>query len=272
MSPPPSPLSPIPPDTGPSFCTTGEIQRGANSGDARPACPVPAPCRPHQRCLWYLLVTPLAPRCARPIPTTAPLSPTPSHRRRRMEPPGRGSEDVAVSVDDSPGASSPRWASEPAPCQPLPLCLHHPAGPGLALLAAGCPWTSLLHLLIPALPKASRAGRVQGTEGSVHHPSLALGCADGQSHLGLLQGLLCSSWALLHVLEASLRQLRGLNCASEGRAWRAAPIPPWYPAVLMARAVWGWLTPSCRVSPGCPQACSAPPGPCSTSWSPHCAS
>lgn len=50
----------------------------------------------------------------------------------------------------------------------------------------------------------SRQGK--GIEGSV--PSLILGCGDGQGHTRLLQsqpslspGLLCSSWAQLHMLE-----------------------------------------------------------------------
>lgn len=191
-------LSP-PPDTDPPSAEPRRSdtvpmgpQRAAASGghgDARPICPMPAPCRPPPALPVVFISDPPSPHSA-PTPPRPGLIPT-CHRhrglslchrhcptrRRRMEPPGRGSEDDTVSVDDSPGAASsgshawcsPRWASEPALCQPLPLCLHHP------LLQWGKAWVcSLLaahghlcsiscpHPCGPGLP--SRTERVQARE------------------------------------------------------------------------------------------------------------
>ncbi|XP_038019398.1 fibril-forming collagen alpha chain-like [Motacilla alba alba] len=150
-----------------------------------------------------------------------------------MEPPGRGSEDDSVSVDDSPGAASSATHSRPSP---------RGASPGSAGRWLPVDASAPSHVLIPALPEPrgqSVSGRGNGTEGSVL-PSLVLGCANGQAHGGLLQGqpslspgLLRSSRAQLQVLEplalglavtaiplsrlpagaTGLCQLRGLNCA-----------------------------------------------------------
>ena len=133
----------------------------------------------------------------------------------------------------------------------------------------------------------SRQGK--GLEGSV--PSLILGCGNGWGHAGLLQGqpslspgLVCSSWAQLHVLEpvtlvlavtaiplsqlpagaAGLCQPRGLNCAvatarvllgqrqreKEGECGGAQPCGTgmgWgFPCFLVAAGVWPSIpSPSC---------------------------